>query len=70
MDTPFTVPVDPTVAMLVALLLHVPPVVTLLKVMGVPIHTLAAPVMVPAVANAFTVTICVAVAVPQLLVTA
>ena len=65
--TPVTTPVDPfTVAAAVLLLLHVPPVLPLL-VNGVdkPAQTDVAPLTVPALAIAFTVTNWVAVDVPQ-----
>ncbi len=67
--TPVTTPVLPTVAMPVALLLHVPPVVALLSVVVLPTVTVAVPVMVPADGNGLTVITLVVVAVPQLLVT-
>lgn len=68
--TPFTIPVDaPTVAIVLLLLLQVPPLTVEVSVAGVPVHTLDGPLMVPAVAPALTVTVVVATAVPQLLVT-
>jgi hypothetical protein len=61
--TPLTTPVLPTVAMPVALLLHVPPVVALLSVVVLPAVTVAVPVIVPADGKGFTVTVVVALAV-------
>lgn len=55
--------------LIVALLfvtLHVPPVVPSVYVTGVPMHTLPGPDIVPALAPRFTVTVVVAVALPQL----
>ena len=44
--TPFTIPVpDATVAMAVLLLCQVPPVVTLLNIVVLPVHTVAVPVI-------------------------
>ena len=61
-------PLDPTVAMSDEVL-HVPPL--MLSVSGVvaPAHTVAVPVIPPAVASAVTVATAVAVALPQPLVT-
>ena len=53
-NTPLTIPeADPTVATEVALLVHVPPVVALLRVVVDPIHTFATPEIVSG--KAFTV---------------
>jgi tRNA1(Val) A37 N6-methylase TrmN6 len=52
------------------LLLQVPPVPVVVKVADVPAHNGDAPLMVPASGALLTVTALVAVAVPQLLVTA
>lgn len=69
--TPLTIPEDePTVAIEVLLLLHVPPVVALLSVVAAVVHTASVPVIVPAVDGvAFTVATAAVVALPQLLVT-
>jgi hypothetical protein len=57
-DTPLTSPVvTPTVAMPMALLVHVPPAGVQFRVVVPPTHTLAAPVTTPG--NAYTVTIVV-----------
>lgn len=54
--TPFTVPVnDPTVAIVVLLLLHVPPGVASLSVMLPPVPTVVVPVTGPG--TGFTVTL-------------
>ena len=68
-DTPVTMPVVPTVATVVAVLLQVPPVVASLNPVVAPAQTVAVPVMVPADGNGLTVTTLVAAAVPQPLVT-
>jgi hypothetical protein len=57
-------PVVPVVAKAVLLLLHVPPVRVLFSAVVVPLHTLAAPVIGGGVA--FTVTVVVVKATPQL----
>jgi hypothetical protein len=62
-------PVVLIVATAVLLLLHVPPVAVLENEVVSPAHTVAVPESVPATGNGLTVTICVSVAVPQLLVT-
>jgi hypothetical protein len=67
--TPVTVPVLPTVATPVAVLLHAPPVAASVKPVVEPAHTIAVPVMLPADGNGLTVTVVVAAAVPQPLVT-
>ena len=65
--TPVTTPEDePTEAMGMLALTHVPPVVRLFKVVVSPAHTLVVPVM--AAGNGFTVTVFIAAALPQLLV--
>ena len=66
---PVTVPVALTVATPAVLLLHTPPAAASANVVAVPVHTVVVPVIVPAVGVADTVTVVVAVAVPQLLVT-
>ena len=66
-ETPVTTP--PTTVALALPVLHEPPKVPSVKVMIEPIHTLELPEMVPALGNGLTVTVEVAVAVPQLLVT-
>ena len=67
--TPVTAPVLPTVAIAVLLLLHTPPVVASLNVVVAPEHTDFVPVTVPADGMEPKVTVAVADAVPQLLVT-
>lgn len=68
--TPVTIPdVASTVATVVLDDVQVPPVTKLLSVRVLPAHTVMVPFIVPAVVVAFTVTILVAVSVPQLLVT-
>ena len=59
----------PTVAIELLLLVQVPPVMVLVSGTVLPTHTVLGPLMVPAVALVFTVTLVVAVAVPQLLLT-
>ena len=49
--------------------LQVPPVATSLNVVVDPAQTVVVPVIVPAIGNGLTVTVVVATAVPQLLVT-
>jgi hypothetical protein len=44
---------------------QVPPVTVLVRVMVLPVHTVVGPLMVPAVAVVFTVTVAVAVSLPQ-----
>jgi hypothetical protein len=68
--TPITVPVLPTVATDIEAELHTPPGVPSVRVMVDPVATVEAPDIVPAVGTSFTVIICVATAVPQLVVTA
>ena len=67
--TPVTTPVLATVAIPVALLLHAPPVVPLVNVVVPPAHTVAVPVIEPALGKGLTVTTLVTTALPQLLVT-
>lgn len=60
---PETMPVeDPTTAIAVELLLHVPPGVLLLSVVVLPLHTSVVPVI--AAGNGFTVTVAVVKPVP------
>lgn len=66
---PVTAPVLLTLATAVLLLLHTPPVTASLNVVVPPVHTVMVPVMVPADGVPDTVTVVVALAVPQLLVT-
>jgi hypothetical protein len=66
---PVTTPVLLTEAMVLLLLIHDPPVVVLLRVMELPVHTVVGPVMVPAEAGVPTLTMWAAESVPQLLVT-
>ena len=68
-DTPVTMPVLPTVATVVAVLLHTPPVVASLNPVVAPAQTIAVPVIVPADGKGLTVTTLIAAAVPQPLVT-
>ena len=67
--TPVTVPVLPTVATVVAVLLQAPPVVASLNPVVAPAQTIAVPVIVPADGSGLTVTTLVAAVVPQPLVT-
>ena len=54
--TPDTRPPELTVATLMSLLLHTPPVAAVVNEAGVPIHRLEGPVMVPALGERLTVT--------------
>ena len=67
--TPLTMPVLPTVATDVAVLLHTPLPAASLNVVVDPAHTFRVPVIAPATGNELTVTIAVAATVPQPLVT-
>ena len=67
--TPVTMPVLPTVAMAVLVLLQVPPGAMSDKVVLLPAHTVGIPVMVPAFSAGPMVSTLVVTAVPQLLVT-
>ena len=67
--TPVTAPEASNVAIAEASLLHTPPLAPAVKVVTDPAQTLAIPVMVPAFGNGLIVTIVVAFATPQLLVT-
>jgi hypothetical protein len=58
--TPVVIPVEPTVAIPMALELHTPPVVALLRAIVAAAHTADAPVIVPALGNGFTVIVLVA----------
>lgn len=69
LDTPVTTPVLLTMAMPVVELLHVPPPTLFVNVVVLPGHTVLAPVIVPGLTVELTVTVFVAVAVPQLFVT-
>ena len=62
---PVTTPVLPTLATEVLLLAQVPPVVVSVSVMAEPTHTVAGPLMIPAVGAGSTVTLCTEVSVPQ-----
>ena len=66
---PVTIPAAFTVAVAEALLLHAPPLAASANVVTDPAHTLAIPVMVPALGNGLIVTTVVAFATPQQLVT-
>ena len=68
--TPVTNPVLLTVATRVFELLQLPPVAASVSWVVAPPHTVSTPVIVPAVIEELTVTIFVAVALPQLFVTA
>lgn len=68
--TAVTTPVEePMVATVVVLLLHVPPVAVLVSVAVPAGQSVVVPEMVPAVGRLFTITVAVALDVPQLLVT-
>ena len=67
--TPVTTPEPLMEATEALLLLQVPPDVAFESVVVPPTHTVLVPVIVPADGEGLTVTDCVAVAVPQLLVT-
>ena len=67
--TAVTTPVVLTLATALLLVVQVPPVAVLVSVNDAPGQSGVAPLMVPASGIAFTVTLAVAVAVPQLLVT-
>ena len=67
--TPLTMPVLSTVATDIAVLLQAPPDVPSVNVVVDPAHTFKVPVIVPDTGNGLTVTIAVAAAVPQPLVT-
>lgn len=67
--TPVTTPAVLTVAMVVLALVQVPPVTASARVPVDPTHTTDAPVMVPASGSGFTVTACIAIADPHMLVT-
>ena len=58
-----------TIATLVLLLPHTPPLIALLNVVDEPTHSDVAPVIVPATGNGLTVITCVSTAVPQPFVT-
>ena len=66
---PVTTPDVFTVAILEAPEVHTPPDVALANAVVALTHTVEAPVIVPALAEAFTVTTRVAATLPQLLVT-
>ena len=70
-STPVTTPVLPTVAMIIALLLQVPPAspVRSVRFVVAPGQTVNVPVMAPAFGAGLTVTIAVAARVLQILVT-
>jgi len=67
--TPMTTPDVPTVAIAALLLIQVPPLVASVKVIVAPEHTVVGPEMAATVGVAVRVIECVAIAVPQLLVT-
>ena len=68
-ETPVTRPLALTEAIVPAELLQVPPLAASVSVIDEPEQTEATPVMLPAAGAAFTVNACVAIAVPQVLVT-
>ncbi len=68
-ETAVTRPVPLIVATAVAVLLHTPPPAASVSVVVPAGHSEVVPVMVPATGSGFTVTILIATAVPQLLVT-
>lgn len=67
--TPVTTPVEPTVATAGVTELQIPPVTASLSAVVAPGQTVAVPVIVPAFVEGLTVTIFVAAAVPQLVLT-
>ena len=67
-DMPVTTPPD-TVPTAVLLLLHTPLPVASVKLVVAPAHKVGVPVIVPALGIGLTVTIVVALVLPQLLVT-
>ena len=66
---PLTTPEVLTVATVVLVLLHIPPVVTSVNVVDNPAITVAVPLIVPAAGDELTVTTRMAAAVPQVFVT-
>ena len=66
---PVTRPAALTVAIAVLLLLQLPPVVTSLSVLLVPVHSVVVPVIATTLGVPFTVMVAVAMPVPQLPVT-
>ena len=68
-DTPVTMPVEPTVAIAVLLLLHVPPDVVSVNVKLLPEHKEDEPAINPAIGKGLTVMIFLLVTVPQTLLT-
>ena len=66
---PVTLPVEPTVAILVEPELHIPPPEASVKFIIDPAHTVIRPFIIPASGNGLTVIISVALKVPQLLLT-
>ena len=66
---PVTSPVVFTVANVVLLLLHTPPLTASVRVMVLPAHTADGPLMVPADVAGLTVNVVPEADVPQLLVT-
>lgn len=68
-EMPVTIPVLPTVATDVVLLLHIPPKVAFVKVVVAPIHRVEEPAIGGAAGKAFTLKIAVLIALPQLPVT-
>ena len=67
--TPDTIPELLTVAIIPRLLLQMPPGAASASGVVLPAHTAGTPVIVPASGSGFTVTVCVAIAVPHPLVT-
>ena len=68
-DKPVTVPPASTLAIELDTLLHAPPGAVSLRVVVASMHTDAVPVIVPALGRGFIVTVIVAAATPQLLLT-
>ena len=67
-DTPVTIPVEPIVAIPVASLLHVPPVMASLNEVVESTHNIEVPVIVPVAGKGLTVTTFVEITEPQTLV--
>ena len=66
---PVTFPEASTVAIVVLLLLQIPPLMVGASVVVAPGHTVVVPVITPAVGAGLTVTVAVVNAVPQLVIT-
>ena len=68
-DTPVTTPVEDTVATVGLLLVQAPPVAVSPRDVVPPTHNVDVPVIVPVFGSGLMVTVIIAVAVPQLLLT-